>query len=98
MVLDKRESKQAQTGRFELVFRDAPHPGFKCVDNKFFVEGARIRKNDLQRYSELDKKFRQKEKEKNKNKRRDDDEDSAKHDEGNNDRNGRKTERSGEVS
>ncbi len=66
MVLDKRENKSADTGRFELAYRDSIHPGFKCVDTRFYIEGARIRKYELQRYSELDKKMRQKEKRKNK--------------------------------
>ena len=70
VVLDRKENKNADLGRFELAYRDNPHPGFKCVDNKFYLEGARIRKYDLQRYSELDKKTRQREKEKQRNRRK----------------------------
>ena len=78
VVLDKRENKYADIGRFELAYRDNPHPGFKCVDNKFYLEGARIRKLDLQRYSELDKKTRQREKSKVKEKKKQEEEERAK--------------------
>ena len=78
VVLDKRENKNADLGRFELAHRDNPHPGFKCVDNKFYVEGARIRKVDLQRYSDLDKKTRQKERNKIKDKKRQEEEERVK--------------------
>ena len=78
VVLDKRENKNADLGRFELAHRDNPHPGFKCVDNKFYVEGTRIRKVDLQRYSELDKKTRQKERNKIRDKKRQEEEERVK--------------------
>ena len=78
VVLDRRENKSAGTGKFELAYRDNPHPGFKCVDNKFYIEGARIRKSDLQRYAELDKRTRQKEKEIHKNRRKQAEEEKVK--------------------
>ena len=78
MVLDRRENKNADLGRFELAYRDNPHPGFKCVDNKFYVEGARIRRNDLQRYAELDKKTRQREKENRRNRKIQEEEEKVK--------------------
>ena len=61
-----------------MAHRDNPHPGFKCVDNKFYVEGARIRKVDLQRYAELDKKTRQKEKNKKRDKKKQEEEERVK--------------------
>ena len=61
-----------------MAHRDNPHPGFKCVDNKFYVEGARIRKVDLQRYADLDKKTRQKEKNKKKEKKKQEEEERVK--------------------
>ena len=78
VVLDKRENKNADLGRFELAHRDNPHPGFKCVDNKFYVEGARIRKVDLQRYADLDKKTRQKERNKLREKKTQEEEERVK--------------------
>ena len=78
VVLDKRENKNADLGRFELAHRDNPHPGFKCVDNKFYLEGARIRKVDLQRYADLDKKTRQKERNKIREKKRQGEEERVK--------------------
>ncbi len=63
-MLDRKDNKNADIGRFELAYKDNPHPGFKCVDNKFYVEGARIRKADLIKYSELDKRIKNKDKEK----------------------------------
>ena len=61
-----------------MAHRDNPHPGFKCVDNKFYVEGARIRKVDLQRYADLDKKTRQKEKNKKRDKKKQEEEERVK--------------------
>ena len=54
VILDRREDKNCDTGRFELVLRNYPVPQVKCIDTKFIVDGLKIRKADLQRYAVID--------------------------------------------
>ena len=54
VVLDKREKRHADTGCFELAFKDSTMSAPKCVDQKFLIEGQRIRRLDLAKYSQID--------------------------------------------
>ena len=54
MVLDRRDNKSADTGKFELAFKDSAVTATKCVDTKFIVEGQRIRRGELAKYNQID--------------------------------------------
>ena len=56
MVLDKRENSNSRTGGFELAYKQTAVPGPKCVDTNMKIEGKRIKKADLAKYTDLDKK------------------------------------------
>ena len=56
MVLDRKENKYCDTGRYELVCKKPTLPDFRCVDNKFITEGQKIKRADLQKYSQIDRK------------------------------------------
>ena len=56
VVLDRREDKTADTGGFELAYKDSHIPPTRVVDTKLMLEGSRIRKNYLQKYTDLDQK------------------------------------------
>ena len=56
VVLDRKENKHCDTGKYELVCKSAALPEFRCVDNKFITEGQKIKRADLQKYSQIDKK------------------------------------------
>ena len=66
VVIDRRENKNATTGDFEMAFKDSPVAQTKCVETKLILEGQRIRKNDLQRYYQLDQKNIRREQDKQK--------------------------------
>ena len=70
VVLDRRENRGCDTGRFELAYRENPLHASKCVETKFLLEGNRIRRQDLQRYSMLDQRFTKQEKDKEERARR----------------------------
>lgn len=57
VVVDHKEDKSSDTGRFECVFKDSPMSGnFRCVDNKLYLKGMRIKRAIWEKFSEIDKK------------------------------------------
>jgi tubulin monoglycylase TTLL3/8 len=54
VVLDQRENSSSETGQFELVYHDSTNPNTRGHDTKFIVEGQRIKKLDLQRFTAID--------------------------------------------
>ena len=62
VVLDKRDNKTADTGKFELAFKDTQQiASSKCVDTKFVIEGQRIKRLDLAKYNQIDQEEAKKE-------------------------------------
>ena len=54
--MDRRESRSSPTGGYELAHRSPALPEFRCIDSKLVTEGSKIRKVDLQKYAQLDRK------------------------------------------
>lgn len=54
MVLDYHNNSSADTGRFELAYRSSTNPNTRGSDTKLLLEGQRIKKLELLRFTTVD--------------------------------------------
>ena len=64
VVLDHRENSGCNTGDFELIYQDSTNSNSRGIDCKLLLEGQKIKKLDLQRYTLIDQKAMKVQKEK----------------------------------